>query len=279
MADVSNEVSNINNASPTAPESQSLFEYDMLQMYMNTSDYHVTDKIAIHQPTIGEITQYGEKDFFRMTAALCANPTSLRLELWDLGIDWNKITEFQLFTMVAPQWEQKQTEILFGDLDFQKFKLTTKENSDDLVMVYLPDISIQIDELVYLQIVDYLRFMFNIHPKVERAKGKTTKEFIIEGDRMDKAAQERLERMHPEKRDSGVLFRLISSAVNHPGFKYKKNELIDVGIVEFLDSVNRLRLYEQCTSVMKGIYSGFVDTKGMNIQKETDWTQDMYSGD
>ena len=41
--------------------------------------------------------------------------------------------------------------------------------------------------------------------------------------------------------------------------KYKKNELREVGIVEFMDSVQRLQVYESSTALLKGIYSGFVD--------------------
>ena len=47
------------------------------------------------------------------------------------------------------------------------------------------DDAIIIDELIYLRIVDYLRKMFDIHPKEERnVKGKTVKEWIIEEERM-----------------------------------------------------------------------------------------------
>ena len=56
-----------------------------------------------------------------------------------------------------------------------------------------------------------------------------------------------------------TLLPLISTCLNHPGFKYKKNELREVGIVEFMDSVQRLQVYESSTALLKGIYSGFVD--------------------
>ena len=260
------------------PSDAPMFDYDLLAMYMNWDDYHLTDKITIHQPTIGEIVKYGDVDFYRMVSTFCANPTSMRLELWDSGIDWNDISDFELFIMLSQGFEQKDTEIIFGDLDFQKFKVESKsEDSDDLVMIYLPDIDIQIDELIYLRMVDYLRFMFNIHPKVEHAKGKVTKEFIIDEERMNRAYEKRKSQ---ESQNSGsVLLRLISSAVNHASFKYKKDELKDVGIVEFMDSIKRLGLYERTISLMHGINSGFVDTSKMDLGKALDWTRDLYSKD
>ena len=63
--------------------------------------------------------------------------------------------------------------------------------------------------------------------------------------------------------------------VNHPGFKYKKNELIDVGIVEFMDSVQRLQLYENVTALMSGVYSGMLDTSKINLSKELNWLRDL----
>jgi len=48
--------------------------------------------------------------------------------------------------------------------------------------------------------------------------------------------------------------------VNHPGFKYKLQELREVGVCEFYDSVQRLQIYESATAVMKGMFSGMVDS-------------------
>ena len=53
---------------------------------------------------------------------------------------------------------------------------------------------------------------------------------------------------------------IISSLINHPGFKYKLKELKEVGVAEFYDYVKRLQVYEQSTALMKGMYSGFVDS-------------------
>ena len=57
---------------------------------------------------------------------------------------------------------------------------------------------------------------------------------------------------------------LISSCVNHPGFKYKLSELKELGVAEFYDSVKRLQIYESSTALMKGMYSGFVDSSKIN---------------
>ena len=61
-----------------------------------------------------------------------------------------------------------------------------------------------------------------------------------------------------------TLLPLVSSCVNHPGFKYKLEDLKDMDIVQFMDSVQRLQIYESTTALMKGMYSGMIDTKGLD---------------
>lgn len=249
------------------------YKYDILKMYFG-EDYYVTDKIRIIQPTIGDILEFGESKFWGVVSKLCANPTSLRLMLWDNGIDWNKIEDFELFIMLVQDLEKKDTEILFGDIDFTKFKLI-KNSNEKLVLVYMPDPTIQIDEEVYTRMVGYLRVMFNIHPKVEKAKGKATKEAIIDEERIN--LRNELNKIDKETWERSTLFPLISATLNHPGFKYKKSELKEIGIVEFMDSVKRLQVYESVTSFMTGIYMGMVDTKKINLQEELNWMRNLYS--
>jgi hypothetical protein len=69
---------------------------------------------------------------------------------------------------------------------------------------------------------------------------------------------------------------MVSFCLNHPGFKYKKSELKDLGVVEFYDSVQRLLIYESTSSLMKGIYSGFVDTSKID-KKEFDFMRGLES--
>lgn len=232
-------------------------EIDALKLYFGEpfviqNDIH--NDIIINQPTIGDIIKNGEKQIYSAVNTLIANPTMYRMQLWDLGVDWNKVSDFSLFCMLAPSVDSESTKLLFGDLNFQLFQLQQTQNEDEETSFYLfnEEQNVQIDETAYLQMASYLRAMFNTYPKVEKARGKSTKEWMIEEDRMS---------FEQHKNDvyKSTLLPLISTCLNHPGFKYKKNELREVGIVEFMDSVQRLQVYESSTALLKGIYSGFVD--------------------
>jgi hypothetical protein len=66
------------------------------------------------------------------------------------------------------------------------------------------------------------------------------------------------------------LKELISGMMRYPGFKYKKNELKECGLYEFMDSVQGAQIYVSTTSLLSGMYSGMIDTSKMN-KKEFNW--------
>jgi len=249
------------------------YKYDILKMYFG-EDYPVTDYLIIHQPSIGDIIEFGETRFFSIASLLCANTTSMRLELWDNGYDWNEITDFELFCSLTSILTPDQTYLVFGDFDLSK--LRPYRVDDKVILIDPENADIYIDEEIYNKLVGYLRVMFNIHPKVEKAKGKATKEAIIWEERENLRIQE-LKQRNIDYQPS-VLFPLISSVLCHPGCKYKKNELKELGLVEFFDIVERLQVYERSTALLKGIYSGFIDVKGID-KNDVNFMRDLHEQD
>lgn len=239
-------------------------DYNLL--YFN-NEIKVTDKITIYQPSVLDIVKNypgGEKEFYFLLHLFVGNTTYFRVALWDNGIDWNEISDFEMFSSFISNLKPQQTNILFGDLDFSNFKpiitddpqLDENGNLTDKKSFVLYDVinDIEINEIIYFRIRNYLRYMFNIFPNVQKGfTKKSVKSFYIECDRGDAQRNARL------NKSSSFLFPLISSLCNHPGFKYRKDELDKVLIFEFMDSVQRIQLYEQATATLKGMMSGFVD--------------------
>lgn len=255
---------------------------DMLYLYFN-NEFQITDKIKVLQPTILDIAKYpgGESAFYFMLHLFVGNTTYFRVALWDNGIDWTQIDDFKMWWSMVSELKPEQTSILFGDLDFSKFKPVPiekqiineqgeLENQESFVLYDVLN-DIEIDELTYFKFRNYLRHMFNIFPKVETGKiKKRMKREMVDYDRQ-------LAKQNADKNQGSVLFPLISSLINHPGFKYNKEQLKNVGIVEFMDSVQRIQLYEQATATLKGMMSGFVD--GSKIKPEQyNFMKDMNIG-
>ena len=255
-----------------------------LQLYFG-DPFIINDKIQIFQPTIGDILeydkQYGESEFWGMLNVFIGNTTSYRLLLWDMGVDWNEISDFQLFSLLIKTINHEQSKIITGDIDFSTFDMYTKQlppkegeeetESKTEMILYNPELDIEINEDTYETIALYIRTMFNMFPKREFAKGKTTKEWIIEEERMN------LVNRKDDGNGTSALLPLIESCCCHPGFKYKKNELREVGIYEFMRDVQRLQVYESTTALLKGMYSGFIDVKGID-KSEFDFMREIDNG-
>lgn len=238
--------------------------------------------LVLYQPSIGDIMELGESEIYSTIYIFAGNPTSYRVELWDNGIDWNKISDFELFSLLIKGLKidrdeetgeiiKNPTDFLFKDqCDFSRFELysLTDEEGNETKVLYNEEQDLLIDEESYMLIANNIRTMFGITPKVEKAKGKLTKETIIN--------QEKSYRENKKEESSSMLVNLISFCLNHPGFKYKKKELKDVGIFEFMDSVNRLQIYESTSALLRGSYSGFCDTSKID-KKNFDFMRDLYS--
>ena len=243
----------------------------MLQMYFG--EPYVIDlentvgSITIYSPTIGDVISIGEKKFFDTLNLFITNTTQWRLPLWEMGLDWNKLSDFDLFCVIHGQANKDVTRLIFGDLDFSDFQQYEKvigqdDDGNDIKELSLlnKEMMIEINKDVYNHISQYLRAVFNIYPEEKITNSEALKMWYINKDK-------RARRDAEEKAKNGKsppppsIQPLISACINHPGFKYKLKELKEVGVMEFYDSVSRLQIYEQCTALMKGMYSGFIDTK------------------
>ena len=231
-------------------------EFDRLQMYMGFP--YVIDlpsaegSITISVPTMRTFIELGEKRYLQTINIFTTNTTEYRVPLWDAGVDWNEISDFELFCMLYKQIDSEVAKSLFKDeeFDFNDFELYKK---NEIIVLYNEKLNIEINEEVYQHIAQYLRIIFNINPVEKITKDKFLKEMYIKKDRTDAEIKKK------KQRESTSIQPLISACVNHPGFKYKLNEVLDMGIYEFYDSVARLNIYESTTAVLKGMYSGFVD--------------------
>jgi len=70
--------------------------------------------ITVYQPTIGDIMEMGEENFYSTVNVFIANSTMYRLQLWDLGIDWNDVSDFQIFSMLVTNYLEILILLLFN---------------------------------------------------------------------------------------------------------------------------------------------------------------------
>lgn len=226
-----------------------LINVDPLKLYFG-DPYVINQYITIYQPTIGDIIEYGEREYFSMINTITAIPSEMKSSLWDSGIDWNKITDFQLFIMISQSLSQKQTKIVLGDIDLQRMKpVENLQNGEPILRDSVTGAII--DELAYKTISAYLCKLHNITKKVEKAGNKFTKQVLIDEDRQKReyAAKQ------PYK---SFLMPLVSSIKVRQS--YTRDYIRNMGLYEFFDDVNRSQIIVSTDALLSGSYSGMVDT-------------------
>ena len=149
-------------------------------------------------------------------------------ELTDMGFDYEKITDIEMFYIATRNFGADQTRILFGDIDFSKLKMLEQEN--DALLLYGEDSGVKIDFHIHAMMMQYLTRLHGIKKTPEFAANQGTKDFLIEDDREKKRRQ-------AKKPFESILLPLISAMVNSAGFKYNSKEVRNVGLFEFFDSV------------------------------------------
>ena len=241
------------------------FDVSELMLYFG-DDYVINDKIKIHQPTIGEISDYNEASYFSTVHTLTATSSDVKSILWDQmnNLDWTTVSNFEVFMLFSQTLTPDKTSILLGDLDLSKMRPFPNTQNGEIVLADKEN-GIIIDELIYTRIVTYIRKLHNIKPKNDKAKNKRTKMAMIEADRRDRE----LNKKTPFK---SYLLPLISSVKVRQG--YTKDYVRNMGLYEFFDDLERLQIIHSSDHLMSAVYAGTIDTKKNFDKKQLNWMRE-----
>lgn len=252
-----------------AVEQEQYYRNDELKIYRG-KDFVVSKHIILHQATLNEICDYGERDYYSMIYNFTATPQSLKVQLWDMGIDYTEITSYQLFyQLLYKMYSQEKTSIIFGDLDFSQFQVMQRKD-DESILLYqeIDGESVIIDEYTYNVIVDYLCKSHFIERDLKMPMTKSAKMILIED------AREEME-MNKNKEYHSTLKNLVSAMINSEGFKYNHSQVWDMKINAFMDSVKRIGKIKNAQLLLQSGYSGFgVNLKEIN-NKQLDWLGEL----
>ena len=117
-----------------AVEQEEYYRNDELKIYRG-EDFVVSKHIILHQPTLNEICDFGEQEYYSMIYNLTATPQSLKVQLWDMAIDYTEITPYELFYQILYKiFPQEKTSIIFGDLDFTKFQVMQRKDDESIFL-------------------------------------------------------------------------------------------------------------------------------------------------
>lgn len=230
-------------------------------------DYAVNQYITLHQPTLKEIFDFGEQEYWNFISVVCATPSDFKHQLFDgYGLYFNEVDEFDLFCMFAGSFDKQRSQLIFGDLDFQK--LSIRENKDtNLREIFDENSGLVIDKMIYTIITEYLRKLNGLKRNHEVPGTEGTRDWLIEESRD-------IAKDNKDKEFKSFLMPIISALVNCGDFKYDYFNVWNLPIYAFLDSLKRIQHMKNIGYLMNGIYSGNILAKNIK-KKELDWFCEM----
>lgn len=229
---------------------------------LNTSLVPITSQICVYIPTVGEILA-DEKYYYNLVLSLCATPSDYMVQLEDAGIDYTKITDYELFLMLFQAHKQNDLSLVFPDLSMDDFLLCFNSEIGENVL-YDEKSDIIIDRFIISQITDVLRSINGFKKNVVKPGNDEAKRYLLEKERKKL-------RRNADKPYKPQLENLVVALVNRSEFKYNYEETMDLSIYKFNQSFNQIKTGINFNNTMRGIYAGTIDMSKITDKASLSW--------
>jgi hypothetical protein len=266
-----------------------MYEFDELSIYRG-SDIPITSKIIVKQPTLDQIEKFGEKRYFSSVHTLCAVGADLKWQLWEAGIDYTQIEDYDLFIRYICQVvssRKKVHEELMNNQEKYSEQLS-KLSKDDLdamlinplelvlnidlgnfvpyekvdnnqIVLYDKEHDITIDKFVYTRIINIVRQIHGFKRNNEKPANERTKMDLIEDARDEAMSNSR----KPYKSLLKPLISFLSVKTGMCG----DERIWNMPIGMFFDNIKRANKIQEAELLLQGAYSGFASLKGVDKSK------------
>lgn len=227
--------------------------------------YKINDDISIKIPTVGEILEDSE-NYYGTVQLITATPYSMMVQLDDVGIDFTTISEWDLFCMMFPEIQKRDTSKIFIDLNLKDFCFATKNDSGEIIL-YNKNTDLIIDSKIHKQICAYLSEMLHLERENKKPGNEESKRYLIERTRKK---QNRLKQKNTKNSELSPIEKYIISLVNTAEFPYNYETVLNITIYQFYASVHQVIKKINYDNTMVGCYAGTIDMKELNMD-ETFW--------
>ena len=228
---------------------------------LKVNEYKVNDKISVHVPTVDEIFDFGDQKYYSTVQTLVATPFDLMVELDDIGIDYESITDYQLFVLMMESIaiNEDDTTIFFGNLNLKNFQEAVNPKNGEKVL-WDKNNDIVIDQMIALEICNAIRKIHFWEAPVGRAGNAEAKRYLIERKRKTK---QRL----ATKPYKSFLESMIISLVNTEEFPYNYETVMGLSVYKLNASWRQIQKKKHWDQTMNGVYFGTVDKDKIDWEK------------
>lgn len=235
-------------------------------IYHESFIYHnslkISEGLVFHIPTVGEIIEYGERNYYNSAFILSAMPYDLMVQLHDAGIDFTTINDYDLFLSLFPHQSDDAFSLFLPGIVPSEF-IYRRSTVTDEIELYNPKTDVVINRVAQGIIADLVRDINYFEKHINKPANRDAYEYMI------KKARKRLKRAERNK-NKLQLEQLILAMVNTPEFKYNFETVRNLTIYAFNASVRQIVSRINYDHVMNGVYAGTVDYEKIN-KDSLDW--------
>ena len=234
---------------------------------LNQSSVKITDQLFLRIPTVGEVLE-NEFTYSSLVRIMTSTPFQYMVQLDDLGVDYTKITDYQMFQIFFPVYAKQDISIIFRNLDLSDIKVY-HDNSTNLDVLYSLRSDIKIDEFVYYNMARLMRQVNCIKYERKKPKNEHTKKYLLSKARRH---LKNLERMRKGREfEQSELEKIIVALVNNKNFKYDYESVKNLSIYNFYQSFQQIQHEINFNNVTRGVYAGTIDTKKLTDRSCLSW--------
>lgn len=224
----------------------------------------INDNITISIPTVGEVID-NEDIYYSCISMIVSTPYDMMVQLDDAGIDFTKISCWDLFCLLFRSLQGMDTHLIFGDLDISKFKTAISNQNGNVILVN-EESGVIIDKAVHDQIATFLRGMLHIEKSNKKPGNEEARKYLIERNR-------KKQKRHKKKEQGSQMENLIVALVNTSEFPYNYDTVRELTIYQFYSSLHQIMHKIKFDNTMIGCYAGTVKASDLD-QRDLTWILD-----
>ena len=233
--------------------------------------YKINEDISVYIPTIGEIRGDCDEDeigYQEMVNLFMVTSTNYMVELDNMGINFENISDWQLFGMLFSGLNGRNLSLLFGVDAIANFQMQMCNEDNSIFYIIDEKANIKITQEEYEKISIILCKINNVTKEHRKFSNEFSRKHAIE--RLITVSKRNKERN--KNSSSSYLDNYITALVCTADFPYNYETVLNVTLHDFIASIKQIKKKYSVDNYHLGIYTGNIDINKSKIsQKDLDW--------
>ena len=224
----------------------------------------IDDNICMRVPTVGEVIEFGESEYFNAIYTLYATPYELMGQLDAMGIDFEKVSEFDLFCFAFLGMSEEVCAMVFDNICSKDYEIAPDPENHGNPMLKNKVTGAAMRAKDTERISAFLRKIQCVEKCTKKAGNSAMKKYLLE------KARRKLKSAKKSKSDN-VIEEMIVCLINTSEFAAKNiDDALAMNIYFFNRSMRQINKKIDYDHVCAGIYAGTIDSKKI-IMKKIHW--------